>query len=329
MPNLLDRLVRRLQPRPALGPSLARIVADANRVDPDHPGEHWVMAAFPPEAQPWRPNNRICPVGSRTRAAHLARPEEGESELGGAIPFDDEYFQWIDLLSAATEAGETFTFAELGAGYGRWTSRAAGAARRKGKRFRAALAEAEPRRAAWAREHMADNDISDFTLFEAGVDGEAGTTFLSVEWPETRDGAGWYGQSIGWPSYGDPQTVGEYRGHPVRAWGEWRLIEVEQVSLARILEAYDRFDLVDLDVQGSEARAIRSAIPSFERQGAAPLHRDPQCRGGSRSARQPGPSGMGSCLRDYPQATEVKTPFGDITMGGGVQSWVNPRLHRP
>jgi hypothetical protein len=47
-------------------------------------------------------------------------------------PVDEEYFEWIDLLTAATEAQGTFVFWELGAGYGRWSIRAAALARQLG-----------------------------------------------------------------------------------------------------------------------------------------------------------------------------------------------------
>lgn len=33
--------------------------------------------------------------------------------------FDEEYFEWIDLLEAVTEATGEFTMIELGAGWGR------------------------------------------------------------------------------------------------------------------------------------------------------------------------------------------------------------------
>ena len=312
-----------------LGPSLRSIVEGADRRDEQRPDEHWVMAQFAPDAPAWRPNSRVCPVGSRTRAAHLGRLEEGPPELAGAIPFNEEYFQWIDLLSAVLEAGPTFTFAELGAGYGRWTSRAAGAARRKGKAFRAVLAEGEPRHAARIPEHMADNDIGDYRLFEAAVGDEARTSLMSVQFSEGGKAEGdWYGQSIGWRTPDVRKQVGEHHGRPVLAMDGLHFIEVQEIPLATVLAAYDRFDLVDLDIQGAEARAIRSAIEPLNAK-VRRLYVETHNTAVEEDLRDSLGSAGWVKLRDYPQQAESETPFGRTFMEGGVQSWINPRLHRP
>jgi hypothetical protein len=47
-------------------------------------------------------------------------------------PFDEEYFEWIDLLEAITSAKGQFTMLELGGGWGRWTANAATALRHLG-----------------------------------------------------------------------------------------------------------------------------------------------------------------------------------------------------
>src|ERR1700674_238080 len=45
--------------------------------------------------------------------------------------FDEEYFEWIDLLQAVNGAEERFTMLELGAGWGRWIANAAAALRQR------------------------------------------------------------------------------------------------------------------------------------------------------------------------------------------------------
>src|SRR5260370_35145422 len=39
--------------------------------------------------------------------------------------FDEEYFEWIDLLESVVAASGSYTMIDLGAGYGRWGVRAA------------------------------------------------------------------------------------------------------------------------------------------------------------------------------------------------------------
>jgi len=74
-------------------------------------------------------------LGDRVPAALLGRrwTPRVRSAAASAPAFDEEYFEWIDVLEMALQAGDVYTFLELGAGYGRWSSRAAWAARQLGK----------------------------------------------------------------------------------------------------------------------------------------------------------------------------------------------------
>jgi hypothetical protein len=58
--------------------------------------------------------------------------------------FDEEYFEWIDLLEAVAWARDRFTMLELGAGFGRWTARAAAAAKQPGIPYFLVAVEGEP-----------------------------------------------------------------------------------------------------------------------------------------------------------------------------------------
>ena len=68
-------------------------------------------------------------LGVRTRRAFYS------GMMGDSLPaprepyprFDEEYFEWVDILEAVDQAAETFVMIELGAGYGRWCARAAAA----------------------------------------------------------------------------------------------------------------------------------------------------------------------------------------------------------
>src|SRR5271169_776412 len=44
-------------------------------------------------------------------------------------PFDEEYFEWIDLFEAVASTKREFVMVELGAGYGKWIVRGAFVAR--------------------------------------------------------------------------------------------------------------------------------------------------------------------------------------------------------
>jgi len=63
-------------------------------------------------------------LGVKTnKAFHLPNylHEDGEHFVSTDYPpFDEEYFEWIDILESVIESKRHFTMFELGAGYGRW-----------------------------------------------------------------------------------------------------------------------------------------------------------------------------------------------------------------
>ena len=65
--------------------------------------------------------------------------------IPGHPAFDEEYFEWVDVLESVAEAESSIVMVELGAGYGRWLMRAAAAARRRGVTFHAVGVEARAR----------------------------------------------------------------------------------------------------------------------------------------------------------------------------------------
>jgi hypothetical protein len=120
-------------------------------------------------------------LGTRYRAAfHSLRQDAG---IPNPPPVDDEIFEWIALLTAVQEAAGTFTFVEAGAGYGRWSIRAAAAARALGKRFRIACVEAEPTHYWWLTQTLLDNDVDprEHEVFQAALTNRSGTMLLLVD----------------------------------------------------------------------------------------------------------------------------------------------------
>jgi hypothetical protein len=75
-------------------------------------------------------------LGSKYRTAYFTmhRPQPAERyEAPEHPPYDEEYFEWIDLLEAVASAKNRFTMLELGAGWGRWSARAAAVTGKDGK----------------------------------------------------------------------------------------------------------------------------------------------------------------------------------------------------
>jgi FkbM family methyltransferase len=271
-----------------------------------------------------------CFLGTWTRPEFLARDCEGNAELFSEPQPGEDYFEWLDLLEAAAAAGDTFTFLEIGAGYGKWSSRAAAAARHIGKRADLGLAEAEPQHVAWIKQHMTDNGITDYRLFAAAVAGTSGETLFVVGQPPSADQAmnnprEWYGQATYW-SQVEGAVVGDYFGQPLLELPDgWRAVRAPQVTLSQVLDHYDFVDLIDFDSQGSEADAVEEAIEVLG-QKVRRLHigtHGPEIE--DRLVATLSAAGW-QCLRRFNCLQEQQTQWGPIHFGDGVQSWVNPRV---
>ena len=242
-------------------------------------------------------------------------------------PFNEEYFEWIDLLESALQASDVFTFLELGAGFGRWSVRAACAARQLGKRYRLGLAEAAPKHIGEIQEVMTVNGVSrsDYTLFECAVAAKRGEGVFVVVWP-TGNPPVWYGLALTTNSMSGAAVAGEHEGVPLwRMSDGWGVIKIQQRPLSEIVGNYSRVDLADLDLQGMEAEAIEEALSTLTDR----VHRlhigthSHEIEARLRDAL----SGAGwTCVRDYPCLQENDTPFGRIAFVDGVQTWINERL---
>src|ERR1700687_341709 len=109
-------------------------------------------------------------------------------------PFDEEYFEWIDLLEAVSYAKNRFVMLELGAGFGRWTARAAAAAQQRNVPDFLVAVEGEPTHFQWMTETLLLNGISpqDCRLIPAAVAAKDGKVAFQVGNPASH-----YGQGIG------------------------------------------------------------------------------------------------------------------------------------
>lgn len=309
---------------------LSKAKTDAVRPSAADPRRHWAIDHFPCTSTAGEPGFALGPHCSRTRAAHLPNGVVG----GGFNPapfiaFNEEYFEWTDLFEAILSAGERFTFVEIGAGYGRWSSQAAAAARPKGKAIRLALAEAEPQHVLWLHEHMADNDVApaDHHVVEAAIGDQRKRTRLSIGLPASDDGPKeWFGQSIsGWHE-GDLHTpAGDYYGRPMTECGGFRFIEVDQTLLSDVLEPLDFVDLLDMDIQGGEAAAVGASLEALTAK-VRRMHIETHNHEVEVALREQLTGAGWICLRDYECWATHDTPFGSAYFEGGVQTWVNPKL---
>jgi FkbM family methyltransferase len=233
------------------------------------------------------------------------RPEFGVGPVGSMPGTDPEYWEWIDVLESVDQAEGSYMMMELGAGFGRWSVRAALAARYRGLApIRVIAVEAEPTHFEWLHLHLSDNGFAglSYELIQAAVSDSAGRVGFLTGRP-----AEWYGQCIA------PEGQG---------------VEVRKLSLRGLLEPLSRVDLIDLDVQGEELRCIASAIEQVD----AKVKR---LQIGTHSAEIE--AGLRSLLTEHGWKCQVdfgllqvnETPYGPMQFTDGVQSWVNPRLVRP
>jgi FkbM family methyltransferase len=216
-------------------------------------------------------------------------------------PFDEEYFEWIDLLESIDSAKNTFTMLELGAGYGRWTARGAAAVRQRGLSYRFVAVEAEPTHFQWLRQNLQDNgiDLARCRLVHAAVTAKDGKVCF-----DAGDPAGSYGRAIGGNT------------------------EIDAISLPTLLLPLDRVDLVDIDVQGAELDVLASAAGPLNqkvRRVHLETHSDHLHAEILRYFRRLGwkPHFL------FEGDTADDTPWGRINFQGGTQSWLNPLLHSP
>jgi FkbM family methyltransferase len=298
---------------------------------------HPLVTAYDPVGGECSPGFDYDFLGVRTRRGYYAgMPEETArtARFTSYPPFDEEYFEWLDILQAVEEAADSFVMIELGAGYGRWCARAAAAIRRKPNcQFQLVAVEAEPAHFRWLREHFRDNDLdpTEHDLVWAAVGAQPGFVPFWVGAPDE-----WYGQAIA-VGHGQPPPlpdVGTRRrlkarsalGRPPSASETNRSITwIPCVTLADVLSPYPRVDLIDLDVQGAEYDVLASAIDLLNKR-VRRLHIGTHSTEIEQQLRQLLTAHRWEKLNDYPSQSTSETPCGPIQFGDGVQTWVNPAV---
>jgi FkbM family methyltransferase len=299
------------------------------RIKPRHHPAFDALAVYAGEAEP---GFEIDFLGIRTRCEFSAGPIITAMPVHTPVDPHEDYLEWIDLLESIMAARDRYTMMELGAGYGRWSVRAAAAlGQLRGLPFHLVAVEGEPRHYRWLQQHMSENHIPPHarTLIQGVVSDHREDVLFYVGSPsgESDEPASWYGQSIIQTYEAAEETrSGNYEGEDVvRLKTGWKSVRARSYILTDILPETDRIDLIDMDVQGEELRVIAAAIDALDRR-VARLHIGTHSHDIEAGLQQLLGQHGWECKADYPCAQTSQTPWGPVHFVDGVQSWDNPTL---
>lgn len=267
-------------------------------------------------------------LGVRTRTAFFETREGQRSRwVKTERPaLDEDYVAWVDLLEAMTATDGELVVAEIGAGWGRWVTNAAAAARHVGRPFRVVAAEPEPTHFRWLRQHLKDNDVpaDTATLHESAIWAHDGWVQFHVGAPRA-----WYGQAIvdAAPDQGPPGRLDRLRARLAAsgARSPRLVIVVPAITVEQALAAVEHVDLLHIDIQGTEATALGAAAHTLGEK-VRRAHIRTHGEDIERRLRELFAELGWHSLHDYPALGTSTTPWGEVAFQDGVQTWVNPRL---
>jgi FkbM family methyltransferase len=302
------------------------------------PKHHKVFSRFKPCPGPFSTEQLYDRfLGTMTRHEFYAgmawaRLVRKQPDVPAYPPFDEEYFEWIDVLESVVAARKSYTMIELGAGTGRWAVRAASALRQHNPKlpFRLIAVEAEPVHFEWMRLHFADNGIDPdrhSLIYGALSETPGEVSFYVSNETGNIEANGWYGQRLT-KDYEVDVLVEEapYAKHQIRRHASGaKSITVPAITLASILDGLSEIDLIDSDIQGMELPVICSSIHELDAK-VKRLHIGTHGAKIEAELRQLLTSHGWRCLADYAAKSLEQTPWGPIQFQDGAQSWVNPRL---
>ncbi|HEX9398309.1 MAG TPA: hypothetical protein VF943_16385 [Burkholderiales bacterium] len=285
------------------------------------------------------PNSR--PFEQAHPASQLAAHAAGS---GNACPqLNEEYFEWVDVLSAvwayvSAAPARPFVFVELGAGFARWSVNAVCALRSHlpAAPYLVVAAEADPDHFRWMQENLLDNGVprGRRRLFPSPVAGTKKPVLF-----QSGDPGNWYGQSIVEKERSEylarnpraQRRENSYLREP-RLWDRWfgpknprRILAMQTITLAEVIEGLDVVDMVDMDIQGTEAEVIEQTAELLS-QRVLRLHIGTHSAEVEQRIRSVMASTGWTLEQDYACMGLRETPFGPVAFGDGVQSWSNERL---
>lgn len=261
-------------------------------------------------------------VGSRARISSLW---DGCHELDGKVlplPVPGDYHadavEWLGVLKAVLAAKETFTAMEWGAGHGPWIAAGAAAARVRGiKTLSLCAVEGDPGRFELLEQNIKDNSLEghDVTLIQAAV----GITDGTARWPRVSDPRNVSGARPIREGNSDDEVYGRELADET--------IEVQIISATRLLAFRPLWDLVHIDIQGTEAEVCAACLDTLS-------ERVRYLVIGTHSRKIDGDL-METFLKDgwvleHEKPTRMNcAPASSLillTTGDGTQVWRNPRL---
>ena len=194
-------------------------------------------------------------AGIRTRIPMLPwSPQEFAGTTSTALPiptdgYRSEAEEYVGLALSLVSDRDAYRVIEVGAGWGPWAVMGVRCAQRMGKRATGIAVEADPTKAAWARQHAIDNGVADdVTVIDAACWHTSTTLRFPLVEPHDMGGAVNTGT-------GTMDNRGAHFDH----------IEVPAITLEELLDVDEPTDLLHIDLQGMELEVIVPALELIER----------------------------------------------------------------
>jgi FkbM family methyltransferase len=232
-------------------------------------------------------------------------------------PPHNAYFELVFVLDslAACSDSSRFTMIELGAGYGPWLVTAHRAEQLSGGRpVDLVGVEMVPRHYEWMREHLRNNGIDpeEHRLIHAAVSDREGEALYQPEKDSHFD----YGQYVIGRRARRPGKSETASDDPLRP------VWVPCIGLSGLLRDYDRIDLMHVDIQGEELRAIASAIGELSARVRRLIVATHSRRIHRELRRLLIEAGL-ECRYDFRLRKRERTTFGDVQFLDGLLAFVN------
>ncbi len=287
--------------------------------------------------------SHICPFSHGSQKQEDAETDERMFVQTQYPEFREEYFEWISVLESVVQARQDFTAIELGAGIAPHLVNAAAAIKSYYGRdfpFKLIGVEGEPTSYTWMQKHFRDNGLNpdDHKLIEAVVSNRDGYVLFEVGFPQG------YGSYIVTPwhlllkplreCYRFMKRVSKrIKGQECEAKDYWTgnkglgfyNKKVRSISLNTILADLKKVDLIHLDIQGEEYRALSAVAGQFLEK-VKRVHIGTHNHDVERRLRRLFTSKGWECIFDFAGNGKRLTPFGEITFADGVQCWLNPQM---
>lgn len=188
--------------------------------------------------------------GIRTRLSHFTQDHFYLDQTVGGFPFPNdglhsELVEYLGTAQALEAAGKNVTVVEMGAGYGPWLVFSSLVARKLGAHSVQMVAvEADAERHTLIRTHFNDNGFPPPEIVHAAISDQRGTVSFGS------------GSVHDWGGAVQTDAGTDYRGAQVAQ------LEVPSLLMSDVLDPLGTVDLLHIDIQGWEAKAMRASLDS-------------------------------------------------------------------